>query len=322
MNRSVHDCQGAVRILVMLLMPMLAGCSIFSPYAVPQRRVKLSEHERSDGGDSSVAFSTSGDLRLAFLREENAKSVYCAEPMPDVALGSEQSGSGSLSAAASLTQSASAANSAALSEENEALRKDLRDAILAYEEATERRYNRSVSSNLSSSTSSNASLNLQATYKLAVTVAELGGRSHQVLLAREFLYRLCEARANGFFTSQQAYVELQVNALKMIQSIAMPARPSANAERAELVKKLNEYVTTQTELCKTQQSACTTAAADDAAKKVCAAAFNKCVSAIVTPKLPAEEPEDKAKRLQTPSGWEFELTVPKINEPLEVSGRH
>lgn len=267
----------------------------------------LQPHVKSDKGTTSVSFSTPADLRLAFLREENSNVTYCAEPMPDVALGSQQSASGSLNAAASLAQNASAATSATLAAENEALRKDLREAIIAYESATNREYSQSLSSNVSSSVSSSGSVNLQAAYSLAVSVSELGGRSQGVLLAREFLYRLCEARANKFIQSEQAYIELQNNALKLIQSISAPVRPSPATERAELAKRLTEYVAKQSDHCAAKQKACLAVAADEAAKKTCAADYAKCLSAIDAT-LPAE---DKAAPRSVPR-TEFELSVPKL----------
>jgi hypothetical protein len=297
-----HWC-GGYRVLdynffVILCSTVLVACS------GPQREVRVSPHK------SSVAFSTPADLRLAFLRDESdtkMKLVYCAEPMPDVSLGSEQTASGSLSAAAALAQTASTETNAALSAENKALRKDLSEAIAAYEAVKEKGYTRSLSSSTAYSSSSSTSLNLEAAYKLAITVAELGGRSQQVLLAREFLYRLCEARANQFFSDDQAYIQLQNNALKMIQSISAPLRPTARAEQAELAKRLAEYVTKQSELCEAKHKACIGGAADDAAKRVCAQAHQKCLNAIEPPSTSSIAVEDKA----TP---DFELTIPVINK--------
>ncbi|AEI65617.1 hypothetical protein LILAB_18575 [Corallococcus macrosporus] len=260
---------------------MLAGCSVLSSTVNPQRRIGYSSHAQNDDKNEAIAFSTPADLRLAFLREKGVDAIYCAEPMPDVSLSSEAAASGSMSAAAALAQSASAATNAALAEENEALRKDLREAIRSYEQSTKSTYNRTLSSDLSSATTTSSSLNLQAAYKLAVTAAELGGRSQAVLVAREYLYRLCEARANKF--DDEAYARLQERALAMVEAITKPAPTNPAADRAALAQRISELATTQMKLCDTQKSACMALVGDDKDKAkttACGEAFKKCVDAI------------------------------------------
>lgn len=288
----------------------------------PQRNVKLDTHAQSKDGTSVVSFSTPADLRLAFLREGKAAVQYCAEPMPDVALGSDASGSGSASAAYQASQALSASTTAALSAENETLRKELQDAIASYENATQSRYSRSNSASTSASTSASGSANLQAAARLAVTVAELGGRSQQVLLAREFLYRLCEAAANGHIEKGHDYVTLQVNALRLIQSISRPVTKSATAENAELLQRIAEYTKSQTELCAARAKACTEAAGkDEAAKTACAKANKECLEAIKPPAPPkAERSSDESPKalgvdgLRDPS----ELVIPPAKESRSV----
>jgi hypothetical protein len=265
-------------------------CVAFSIAACgPQRQVRYTDHHDKEGGVTS--FSTPADLRLAFLRN-NTSSVYCAEPMPDVALGSDASGSGSLAASLSLSQAA--VKNAALSQENEILRNDLQKAMEKYERETASKDSSSASRNTSTSinNSGSGSLNLEATARLAVTVAELGGRTQQVLLAREFLYRICEARANNFFTGGQAYVELQTNALRLIEAIYASARQSSDAERAsaaaELMKQINTYNTQQQAHCDNRATACENIASkDEEKKKACAAARKQCVDDIKPVEAPA-----------------------------------
>ncbi|WP_426753461.1 hypothetical protein [Myxococcus sp. Y35] len=186
-----------------------------------------------------------------------------------------------MSVAAALAQSASAATNAALAQEKEALRKDLREAIRSYEQSTKSTYNRTLSSDLSNSTATSSSLDLQAAYKLAFTAAELGGRSRAVLVAREYLYRLCDARANKF--NDEAYAKLQERALTMVEAISKPAAANPAADRAALAQRISELATTQMKLCETQRSACMALVGDDKDKSkttACSEAFMKCVDAI------------------------------------------
>src|SRR5690606_16477232 len=114
--------------------------------------------------------------------------------------------------------------------------------------------------------------------------AELGGRTQQVLLAREFLYRICEARANGFFEGGTAYVELQTNALRLIESIAAaqnkPSAAESAAANAELLKQINAYNIQQQARCDERFKSCEAAATKDEEKKACAAPRKQCLEAI------------------------------------------
>ena len=139
-----------VQMLLALVVAVLCSACVG-----PQRNVKLETHTHSGPGTQAISFSTPADLRLAFLREGKSDHVYCAEPMPDVALGSETSGNGSISAAMAATQAASAASTAALGEENSAIRKQLGDAIAQYEQETGKKYTRNDSSNTAQDASAN-----------------------------------------------------------------------------------------------------------------------------------------------------------------------
>lgn len=303
---------------------LFAVCFLAPPAIVscahPQREVKLSVHAASPNKDQVTGFSTPADLRLGFLREQSSMAVYCAEPMPDVALGHETTASGS--ASGSLEQAASASAAASLAQENEELRKQLQEAVAAYEAETKRTYSGSRSMTTSNSLSSSGTLNLQAAYKLAVTVSELSGRSQQVLLAREFLYRLCEARANRFFVDDQVYVQLQNNALKLIESIASVQKPSELALRSEELKQINAYNESQTKFCALKDKACNDAAGADAAKKAaCAQENTKCLAAI-KPLSPGEvaRPE-KSSESGTGSGparSDSALTDPVVKTPSGI----
>ena len=69
---------------------------------------------------------------------------------------------------------------------------------------------------------------------LAATIAELAGRDNLVLLARDAMYRLCEASANGMITSGQ-YAELYGAVLTQVTNIA-----GASKERSQTLNKILE----------------------------------------------------------------------------------
>ncbi|WP_437948933.1 hypothetical protein WME98_51295 [Sorangium sp. So ce296] len=273
---------------------LIAATAAATACGSPQRNVRYTEH---DNAVAITSFSTPNDLRLAFLRNKS-DAVYCAEPMPDVALNSDASGSGSVAGSLSAAQSATMA--ASLSDENERLRGELRRALDKYERESSSSGASSTSRSNSNSLgqSASGSLNLNAAARLAVSVAELGGRTQQVLLAREFLYRICEARANNFFEGGQAYVELQTNALRLIESIAASQQRSSDAERAlanaELLKQVNTYNTQQQTLCDERFKTCEAAATKEDEKKACAAARKQCVEAIKPLEAPAMSGDPKA----------------------------
>lgn len=205
-------------------------------------------------------------MRPATKKDEPV-AIYCAEPVPDVALGSEISGNGSIGTKNALTTSAIVTSSltrenASLINENDRLRRELGEAVRDYERKTGREYKEKFDAERSSNRTFNSddSLNLIAAGKLAVTVSELGGRSQQVLLAREFLYRLCEARANNFIQSEKAFVALQTSALSMIESIYQAQRSSIVAAEAtayaEVVKQVSAYNTQRKSTCTDVRNLC------------------------------------------------------------------
>jgi hypothetical protein len=304
------------RAVFCLLGVVIGGCGDFWNDA--QRTVRISDHEHK--AHHATAFSTPADLRLGFIRGTNDELSYCAEPLPDIALGSDKSASGSLAAAAAFSQSASATASLAQSNEqlltdNTNLRRELDEAIRSYERETQHKYTGSYSRDASTSVqqNGNASLNLTAAARLAVTVSELGGRSPEVLLAREFLYRLCEARANNYFTDPKTYSEQQANALHFIQAIYEARyRVSDTTADAQLLKNVIDYNNQQKGLCSDRQKACEIVAAQeadkksqDAAKNKCAVDFKKCLDklelmAVPKPKAKGEAPAETRTMLVVP----------------------
>jgi len=252
----------------------------------PQRSVRYS---RVDEG-KITSFSTPADLRLAFMRpgKNGAPAIYCAEPVPDVALGSELSGSGSLGATSALTgksllTSSLTRENAALEEQNASLRRELEEAVREYERETRREYKTTYRTERSAdrSSTSDETVNLTAAAKLAVTVSELGGRSQQVLLAREFLYRLCEAKANDFIKTEGAYILMQATALSMIQSIYEAQHSSTAAQEtaayAEAVKQVNTFNDQHKKTCEAQRKVCDEGVPKDKDGKADAGEVKKCI---------------------------------------------
>lgn len=71
-----------------------------------------------------------------------------------------------------------------------------------------------------------------ADISLAATIAELAGRDNLVLLARDAMYRLCEASANGMISSEQ-YATLYSAVLAQVENIA-----TASTERSASVVRI------------------------------------------------------------------------------------
>ena len=75
---------------------------------------------------------------------------------------------------------------------------------------------------------------VDAEVALAANLAELAGRDNLVLLARDAMYRLCEASANGMIDSSQ-YQELYKKVLEQVTNIS-----GASKARSETVSKILE----------------------------------------------------------------------------------
>lgn len=73
-----------------------------------------------------------------------------------------------------------------------------------------------------------------ADISLAATIAELAGRDNLVLLARDAMYRLCEASANGMIDDKQ-YTALYEKVLDQVANISV-----ASKERSASVNKILE----------------------------------------------------------------------------------
>lgn len=89
---------------------------------------------------------------------------------------------------------------------------------------------------------------------MAISVSQLAGRTQQVLLARDYFYHLCEARANGFITSNEDYAALLGKGLQMIVAIeeadarARIAEANKAKEESDADKKKKELADAQDKL--------------------------------------------------------------------------
>ena len=75
---------------------------------------------------------------------------------------------------------------------------------------------------------------------MSASAVELAGRNHSVLLARDAMFRLCEASLNNSFSSTE-YLELFNKILQMTLSIAATDAENAK-ERAELATSVKEQL--------------------------------------------------------------------------------
>ena len=269
-----------------LFIATTCGCA-----ALPQRDVRFEYHstapdhqadpstakqttERFD--DSITSFSTPSDLRLGFVRGKDSKHRYCAEPMPDVAMSSEISGSGSLALSAAMNQSA--AMNVELARENAALREELSKKSSSDEAGSNNSEDggksdtkNKSSSGVGASNAMGASGSLEAaiSYRSAVTAAELAGRTQQVLLAREFMYRLCEADSNGSLAGAD-YGSLLERGLAMVENVAT----GKSTGPADLLKQVNEYNEQRKKVCDVKLARCERFTGKP--KEDCLAAADKC----------------------------------------------
>lgn len=269
-----------------VLIALSSGCT-----ALPQRDVRFAYHSTASDrefdpdkkrqtaalfDDTITSFSTPSDLRLGFVRGKDSLHKYCAEPMPDVAMSSEVSGSGSLALSAAMNESA--AMNVELARENAALREELSKKS-ASSETGSRNSEDSGKSNTTNKSSSgvgasstmgaSGSLDAAITYRSAVTAAELAGRTQQVLLAREFMYRLCEAGSNKFLEGSD-YGALLEKGLAMVENVAT----GKSTGPADLLKQVNEYNEQRRKICDIKLARCDRF--KDKPRDECLAAADKC----------------------------------------------
>jgi len=196
------------------------------------------------------------NLRTIDVRKNNADYIICAAPMPDVAM------SNVLKLALDATQE-QGANISSKSKDDE---------------------NFSEIKN---------SLGLTGSSESSTTALELAGRTQIVLLARDFLYSNCEARANKWLSNEE-FKTSQDKILNQISNMILTDKTKAEAEKAKakateaaakivLDKKSLSNVSAAIEMakqeaCLAEYDNCNTSAAENSKKlKACKTKFSKCI---------------------------------------------
>ncbi|MEQ1526279.1 MAG: hypothetical protein ABL911_06010 [Gallionella sp.] len=196
-------------VTVAMAVVLFSGCS--SMDLQPQRKAD-SVSLKSQGAE---IISMPTELRtqtLKFFIDKDGKKtdvIYsCTEPAPDVTMSSTLK---LLAQASTDNTSKNTSKDAAQEASNEAANKN------------------------------NASLDLQT----ATTALELAGRTQIVLLAREMLYRICEAGANGWLNADNV-LEAQKSVIGQIGDMVKNETATANAKKtsAEAAKTSAEAAKT------------------------------------------------------------------------------
>ena len=135
------------------------------------------------------------NLRTIDIRKPNAGYIVCSEPIPDVAM------SNVLKLAMEVAQGQNASAASAVGED-------------------------SISTTLANT------LGLKGNTDTMTTAMELAGRSQVVLLAREFLYRNCVARANNWINDSD-FQKSQHEIIDQIANMIIADIKRAEAEKAK-----------------------------------------------------------------------------------------
>lgn len=137
------------------------------------------------------------NLRTIDIRENGEKSKYivCSEPMPDIAMSNV-----------------------------------LKLALEASQNATGK--TSTVTGADSASAEAAQSIGVKGSGEAAATALELAGRTQVVLLAREFLYRNCVARANGWLDDEK-FNDSQVRIIDQISDMISLEKEQAKASAAK-----------------------------------------------------------------------------------------
>jgi len=207
----------------------------------------------------------------------------CAEPPADTGANA------TLSATASLSNQLAASTAAAA---------NLTNAINATNNnssGSEGSRNLSRENSFSNTATNNTAI--EASLNLTRKVIELQGRTQLVLMAREFMYRNCEAAANGFI-SKEDFLAMHELSIRQISEMLKASVVKAEAQKAEADAKRNtaeaeklkaeaaqilletEAVNYQAQIkyCSEKNITCIKNASGDAQKeKKCKAIFEKCL---------------------------------------------
>lgn len=148
----------------------------------------------------------------------------------------------------------------------------------------------SVNNGNGSSATAGNKTGLNNDLQTSTTALELAGRTQTVLLAREFLYRTCEAASNGWIEAKdvaEAHKSILNNITTLINTDNKKAETTAAVAGAIATMKLDQKIlgSTATVVKGVIRDACTKdfeecmskAESDEKAKGVCRAGFNKCL---------------------------------------------
>jgi len=235
----------------------------------------------------------------------------CAEPPADTGSNSTFALAGSLSnqlaansaATASLSSAISNANTKANSKSTSESQKsgdsDESSSSQSGDGNNSSESSRSSSSESGLTNSASNNLAVQANLNLSREVVELQGRTQLVLLAREFMYRNCEAAANGYI-SREDYLTLHKASINQISEMLKASVSKAEAQKKEAEAKKTEAeakkVKAETEkqkvlnqtadinyqsqikFCKNKLLTCNNSASGDKKKEAsCSSEFDKCI---------------------------------------------
>ena len=148
----------------------------------------------------------------------------------------------------------------------------------------------SVNNGNGSSATAGNKTGVQNDLHTSTTALELAGRTQTVLLAREFLYRTCEAASNGWIEAKdvvKAHDSILNNITTLINTDNKKAETTAAVAGAIATMKLDPKIlgSTATVVKGVIRDACTKdfedcmskGGADEKAKRECRAGFNKCL---------------------------------------------
>ena len=212
------------------------------------------------------------ELRYAFTSKETTDGIvrFCTEPFPDV--GGTSQTDFQLQLAANVQQLVALSQS--LSAENERLRNELRESEIRRETAEDiaqiasndsnntANRRRALSSTSNTYASQKVSGSLSTAMSRAVGIVELKGRSEDVLLARDFLYRICEASMSdpkGY--NSDTVKEMQTRAIEFLQvTREAESKVTVAKSQATVVEKAHAIFAAEQKQCADVKTASTTVA--------------------------------------------------------------
>lgn len=220
-------------IVLLCVSSILIGCNSLG--ITEQKVVRVKQSETIVNKNSIELASYPTQLRsIVVYTDDKGKKTVCAEPFADVA------------ASSSLQATANAMNKLS-SSLNNSLESGRKNSTSYGNESTDAKVSTSGSAENALSNSSGASSNADQSIALGLNavnqIVALEGRTQFVLLAREMLFRTCEAAANGTLPDEKSAVAIQhkeiISALvKMIDAQKAESVAKTEQAKAEQAKAL------------------------------------------------------------------------------------